>query len=102
MRKISAVFLVAILLVVLSSGAFAESNKGTILSSESGRYVFGQISELRRDQYLLDTKTGRLWVVTAQTDKDGNVEGSYLQPVPFWTGIDNKGAYQYGISPEGK
>jgi hypothetical protein len=36
----------------------------TTLSAPGGRYVFGQISESRRDQYLLDTQTGRLWVQT--------------------------------------
>ena len=33
------------------------------LSSANGRYVFGQVSGFGKDQYMLDTKTGRLWRV---------------------------------------
>jgi opacity protein-like surface antigen len=29
----------------------------------NGRYVFGQISDYRSDQYMLDTQTGKLWRV---------------------------------------
>jgi len=49
-----------------------------ILSSPNGRYVFGQISDFRRDQYLLDTQAGRLWQMVV--DKEGK---NKLQPVPF-------------------
>lgn len=49
-----------------------------VLTAVNGRYVFGQISNFRRDQYLLDTQTGRLWVMVE--DKDNN---SKLQPVPI-------------------
>lgn len=31
-----------------------------VLYAEGGRFVFGQTSQARRDQYLLDTKTGQL------------------------------------------
>jgi len=37
--------------------------KERILGNDSGRYVFGQISDIRSDQYLLDTKTGKIWNV---------------------------------------
>jgi hypothetical protein len=58
-----------------------------ILSSENGRYVFGQVSEYRRDQYMLDTKTGRLWVmVLSKTDAAGE-SIQVLQPV-LYQGID--------------
>ena len=49
-----------------------------ILSSYNGRYVFGQISDFRKDQFLLDTQTGRLWQVVV--DEEGRTK---LQPVPF-------------------
>ena len=49
-----------------------------ILSSSNGRYVFAQISDFRKDQYLLDTQTGRLWQIVE--DKEGRTK---LQPVPF-------------------
>ena len=41
-----------------------------VLSSANGRFVFGQISEYRRDQYLLDTQTGRLWKVVLRKLKN--------------------------------
>jgi len=49
-----------------------------ILESSGGRYVFGQISEYRRDQYMLDTKTGRLWNIAVNNKKQ-----SWLQIVPY-------------------
>jgi hypothetical protein len=36
----------------------------------SGRYVFGQISEFRADQYMLDTQTGRLWRIVLRRPKN--------------------------------
>lgn len=68
MRKVGFWFL------ILASFAFASDTN--VLSSNSGRYVYGQLSSMRADQYLLDTKTGRLWNMVA--DKDGNTK---LQPV---------------------
>ena len=38
------------------------------LSSQGGRFVFGQISDYRADQYMLDTQTGRLWQVVQDAD----------------------------------
>lgn len=60
-----------------------------VLSSSNGRYVFGQISEYRRDQYMLDTQTGRLWQIV--TRKGTNPDGSeasgegflILEPVAY-------------------
>jgi len=40
------------------------------LSTEGGRFVFGQISEYQRDQFLLDTVTGRVWRVVSYTPTD--------------------------------
>jgi hypothetical protein len=54
------------------------------LGSANGRYVFGQISQLRRDQYMLDTQTGRLWQVVQSKD-----ESLVLQVVPY-VQIDGK------------
>lgn len=39
------------------------------LGVDGGRFVFGQISEMRRDQYLLDTQTGQVWQVLETEDK---------------------------------
>ncbi len=57
------------------------------------RYVFGQISDFRRDQYLLDTKTGRLWQkVCAKSGDKGSGDDNclaVLQIVPYLT-LDDK------------
>lgn len=59
------------------------------LSSPGGRFVFGQISDFRRDQFMLDTQTGRLWVMTVRnlpqnTDGTQPSEGvKFLDPIPY-------------------
>lgn len=55
------------------------------LSASGGRYVFGQISDSSRDQFMLDSLTGRLWRI----GETGAI-GIFLQPVPYRTG---KGEY---------
>ena len=40
------------------------------LSSETGRYVFGEIDSKSDRKYMLDTKTGKLWW-EMYTDKEG-------------------------------
>ena len=39
------------------------SAPGSVLSAPGGRFVFGQVSDAARHQYLLDTQTGRLWSI---------------------------------------
>ena len=53
------------------------------LSTTNGRFVFGQISDFRSDQYMLDTQTGRLWQIVERTDEKGVSTGRVLQVVPF-------------------
>ena len=70
-----------LLLLMIGSmlvGADMLPPRPTVLGAPGGRFVFGQISDMRRDQFLLDTQTGRLWVVVA--DKDGR---NSLQTIPF-------------------
>ena len=50
----------------------------SILSSEEGRFVFGQISASNKDQFMLDTTTGRLWRI----GESGKV-GIFLKSVPY-------------------
>lgn len=57
-----------LLLLVLCSSATAQEHRPTVLSAPGGRFVFGQISNMRKDQYMLDTATGRLWEVTEDTN----------------------------------
>ena len=51
--------------------------KGT-LCSDNGRFVFGQISDSSKDQFMLDTQTGRLWRIS----ETGRI-GLFLQTVPY-------------------
>lgn len=63
------------------------------LSTTQGRFVFGQISEYRRDQYVFDTATGRLWQkVCAQSDSGKSTQDdciAVLQAIPY-IGTDDK------------
>lgn len=57
----------------------AEGWQTGILGSSNGRYVLGQLNQLARDQYLLDTQTGQLWRLSV-FDEAKNVA---LFPVPY-------------------
>jgi hypothetical protein len=61
-----------------SSAQQTEKSKQEILSSENGRFVFGQISDSSKDQFMLDTVTGRLWRI-AET---GEI-GMFLRAIPY-------------------
>ena len=49
-----------------------------VLSSDNGRFVFGQISGSSKDQYMLDTATGRLWRI----GESGKL-GTFLKAIPY-------------------
>ncbi|RXJ89517.1 hypothetical protein CRV01_08560 [Arcobacter sp. CECT 8983] len=68
------------LLTILTTFSLAKESK--ILSSENGRYVLGQISEMRADQYLLDTKNGKVWNIVA--DKNGNKSLEPIEILDFY------------------
>ena len=51
------------------------------LSSAGGRFVFGQISDSSKDQFMLDTFSGRLWRIS----KSGKV-GIFLESVQYHVG----------------
>jgi hypothetical protein len=67
------------LILILSISSLLLSSGNKILSSENGRYVFGQISDHRADQYMLDSKTGKLWIVSI----DSNTGSRYLVQVEY-------------------
>ena len=50
------------------------------LCAANGRFVFGQISDSGKDQFMLDTLTGRLWRIAERGDI-----GLYLTRVPYRT-----------------
>ena len=58
--------------------AQAEQPQLRILASAKGRFVFGQISDSGKDQFMLDTFTGRLWRI-AETGRIG----LFLESVPY-------------------
>lgn len=95
MRKL----LLLAMAAALSSGALhAESSSGTALGAAGGRYVFGQISDARRDQYMLDTQTGRVWLMAcSQRDSTSNCTSTVLQPVLY---VDINGT-NYSVTPQG-
>jgi hypothetical protein len=49
-----------------------------VLGTASGRYVFGQISDSSKDQFMLDTETGRLWRIGESSDV-----GTHLRAIPY-------------------
>jgi len=64
---------------LLSPQPQADREEG-VLSTGMGRYVFGQISGSSKDQFMLDTRTGRIW----QIAESGEV-GLFLRAVPYKT-----------------
>jgi hypothetical protein len=54
-----------------------EKNSG-MLATSSARFVFGQVSDSSKDQFMLDTVTGRLWRIT----ESGKL-GTHLKPVLY-------------------
>jgi hypothetical protein len=85
------------LLVALSSYVLAAEPMKTVasaqkvLSSENGRFVLGQLSDVRADRFLLDTQTGRVWQLVNYTpmDKDGKPVGSPRQVLQSTMFIDS-------------
>jgi hypothetical protein len=54
------------------------TDKGKVLSASGGRFVFGQISDSAKDQFMLDTLTGRLWRIGESSDV-----GMHLRPIHY-------------------
>lgn len=79
-----------ITLLALATGCAAcfgqEINQqSNVLSAAGGRYVFGQISPYSRDQYMLDTQTGRLWQIVCAVRSNDNKDcaATTLDWVPY-------------------
>ena len=71
MKRITGLAMAVAMLAAGSAHAQAAEASGTALSAPGGRYVFGQISSARRDQFMLDTQTGQLWQVVCLSHADG-------------------------------
>jgi hypothetical protein len=78
-------FLGLIFLCGILSARAQEKTEHTVLSAPGGRFVFGQVSNMARDQYMLDTLTGRLWQIVK--DSEGVI---VLQRVPYLFGPDSR------------
>ena len=55
-----------------------QKSQQKLLSSTNGRFVFGQISNSSKDQFMLDTLTGRLWRIA-----ESGAIGIFLRSVPY-------------------
>ena len=85
--KLTALLLLSVFVSVSFGQNTTPAQMPTMLSSDGARYVFGQAGTARADQYLLDTKTGRLWLIVMS--EEGQKK---LQAVPFigvWMGQDS-------------
>ena len=73
---------VFVLLLVCIGAVF-----GGQLSSQNGRFVYGQTSEVRADQFLLDTQTGQMWRMVKGKDDSTSLEPVVIESNIF---IDGK------------
>jgi hypothetical protein len=64
----------------IGSSQAQQKPRQEILTTAGGRFVFGQISDSSKDQFMLDTVTGRLWRI-AETGE----AGMFLRAVPYRT-----------------
>lgn len=95
MKKIHASLCAALIVGSGLAAAQGSSNRGNVLSAPGGRYVFGQVSEYAKDQYLLDTQTGRLWTFITyceDVNKKETCGKPMLRPVVFDTSDSFQGA----------
>jgi hypothetical protein len=87
-RDVILAILVAVVAVFITATASAQFGLGSqasptvstggILGCSGGRFVFGQISDSSKDQYMLDTQTGRLWRIGESSDV-----GTHLRAIPY-------------------
>ncbi len=63
----------------------SQQSQQKILASAKGRFVFGQVSGSSKDQFMLDTSTGRLWRIAEKGDI-----GIFLRSVPY---CNSRGEY---------
>jgi len=64
-----------ILIMLLFSPTSFGAAKNT--STVAGRYQLIQLSDMRRDQFLLDTQTGKIWSRTCAVSTDADCSISY-------------------------
>ena len=62
----------------MGSSQQREIREQGVLCTAQGRFAFGQISGSGKDQFMLDTFTGRLWKIS----QTGEI-GLFLSPIPY-------------------
>lgn len=86
--KMRVASIAATLLACTQVAAQVDINRSSVLAAPGGRYVFGQISEFARHQFMLDTQTGRLWqiicVTDAETPKPGENRCKFMRLDPVY------------------
>ena len=95
MRSLDRIFLLLFFLSLAGYGfppnadsqpfGFLQQKGGTgsqkkVLSTPGGRFIFGQVSESGKDQFMLDTHMGRLWKISERGDI-----GLFLTSIPYRT-----------------
>lgn len=73
-----------------------EKSQQKLLSSANGRFVFGQISNSSKDQFMLDTFTGKLWRIA-----ESGAIGIFLRSVPYRSKDGKCSALPESISESG-
>ncbi len=81
----------------IGSSQAQQEPRQEILNTAGGRFVFGQISDSPKDQFMLDTVTGRLWRI-AETGE----AGMFLRSVPYRTADGKLSPIPEDISGTGK
>lgn len=86
-KKMQKIITLVTLLAASSAYIYAEPvevipPENKTLSSGNNRFVYGQISQNKIDQYMLDTHTGRLWRIVRAEDDLGELDVK-LQPVRY-------------------
>jgi hypothetical protein len=55
-----------------------DEKNSSVLVTSNARFIFGQVSDSSKDQFMLDTVTGRLWRIA----ESGKL-GTHLKPVLY-------------------
>lgn len=73
-------FLALLRAVLFSSQSFAQAASGSKrgAGTKNGRFQLIQLSDFRRDQYLLDTETGHMWQPVCSKDEANGVCNGYM------------------------
>ena len=76
---------IAVAVMLFAAPAFAQEKRAATFQTEGGRYVFVHSPGIGVERFILDTKTGRLWMVGPLSEAGGLA----MVPVPY-------------MAPEGK